>query len=342
MHWILILTLLVGFVHQARAVAGIGIFFDPEGTVEETTVPGFTIFSCYIIARDLEGIDAVELRIQLSNPRWHIIERIVHQVGATDQELEENDEWLVQLGQCTVAPQLLLLEYRIGYFEAPLAPNDLIVCLAPRTVPVSDALTPGYRECGGEWRTFALLNAPRLSLPNGCIIVNPSGPECASQRVIFAPLSVIGAPESVVDLPVQWAIESYLPKSAASCIYYSMQSFSMRVRWDPALASVVDVVHSWDVAELDLSWSGSDGDVLVQGVPLQYPNWSPNWSYPVLFMIRLRLTSQLGSTPVTLTEVTAPGTESGISEIVVGAGAITVSNTVAAQPLSLGAVKARY
>jgi len=160
----------------------IAISFDLAGTIYAGTIPGFAAPTrLYFQMLDLgEQIVGYESSVYVQGPGsegW-----VISRGTPEGLDLDPSpDGYVVGIGVCagTVGSNYLINTYDLGYFSAPQAPLDNVICAGPPTV--SNPSIPGfpsYQTCGGELRPSGVHPPCYLipTIPDGCARINPSEP----------------------------------------------------------------------------------------------------------------------------------------------------------------------
>jgi hypothetical protein len=113
--------------------------------------------------------------VTLSQTGWSVIGAALNPSNALN--VGQVGNFIVGLGACVeVAGAHLLVTYQLGYFVAPVAPNDLLLCIGG-TSPSSFGGVPGYSSCAGALIPFGVAENGGGVYPNGCGVVNPTNGE---------------------------------------------------------------------------------------------------------------------------------------------------------------------
>jgi len=157
----------------AQAEPGdLGIFFDAAGNTTTKVIPGFTIDFFYVLGFQLGPITGWEAGITWTDPTWNILGTTLN--PGTALNVGGVGNFIVGLGACVDAGAVhLLVTYQVGYFVAPVAPSDVIVCTGPAS-PSSFGGLPGYSSCADELIPFGAAQNGQGAYPNGCGVINPT------------------------------------------------------------------------------------------------------------------------------------------------------------------------
>jgi len=160
----------------AQPEAGdVGIFFNAAGTQTSTALAGFAVSNFYVVGFGLGDLSGFEVSVGFGVAGFSVLGRTLP--TATALNVCSGDCFIVGLGTCaaTGSDPYSLVVYQYGWFGGAVAPNEVTLCIGG-TSPSSFNGAPGYSSCLDILKPFGLAEHGNDCRPNGCAVVNPTGP----------------------------------------------------------------------------------------------------------------------------------------------------------------------
>lgn len=162
-----------------------GVFFDLGTLSTSRTIGGFATFPVYMAGYNLGPISGWESKFTLNSAAWTNLGPTLTPASALN--VGQPGNFIVGLGACVENQGAhLVCTYTLGYFAAPTAPNDLVICVSEGSSPSSFGGAPGYSTCLDVLKPFGLAENGGTSYPDGCGVVNPlSAPPVGTEEMSF-------------------------------------------------------------------------------------------------------------------------------------------------------------
>lgn len=151
------------------------VSFDSAGTQGQSAVQPFTTFSLYVIGRDVGDVVGWEIAM-VPPPSITVSNRIIN--NGPGVNLGGDDNYILGLGACYGTPgeDYLFITYELVYLTAP--PSDDTFCVVAPAYHLGD-FSMIYVTCENDIVEFCAGNLTcSVTIPDGCALINPSGPPC--------------------------------------------------------------------------------------------------------------------------------------------------------------------